>query len=126
MRGPPRPRLRPRRHHSLDGVRHLLAAAGQAAASAQEAFRDRPDSVARVRRLFAAEQLLLLIRLAADSGARRGELAALRLSDLDGRVLTIERGLSGGVLGSTKSGWHGHLAAVSGRQSWQAAAASQR
>src|SRR5215472_7853672 len=89
MRGPPRPR--PRRHHSQDEVRRLLAAAGQAAASAQEAFRDRPGSVARARRLFAAEQSLLLVRLAADSGARRGELAALRLSDLDGRVLTIER-----------------------------------
>jgi len=65
MRGPPRPR--PRRHHSLGEVRRLLAAAGQAAASAQEAFRDRPGSVAPARRLFAAEQLLLLVRLAADS-----------------------------------------------------------
>jgi integrase len=53
--------------------------------------------------LLAAEQSLLLIRLAADCGAR-GELAALRLSDLDGRILTIERSLSAGVLGSTKSG----------------------
>jgi integrase len=43
------------------------------------------------------------VRLAADSGARRGELAVLRFRDLDGRVLTIERGLSRGVLGSTKS-----------------------
>jgi integrase len=102
MRGPPRPQAR--RHHSLDEVHRLLAAASQAVASAQEAFRERPGSVARARRLFAAEQLLLLVRLAADSGARRGELAALRLSDLDGRVLTIERSLSGGVLGSTKSG----------------------
>jgi hypothetical protein len=82
MRGPPRPR--PRRHHSRDEARRLLAAAGQAAASAQEAFRDRPGSAACARRLFAAEQLPLLVRLAADSGARRGELAALRLSDLDG------------------------------------------
>jgi integrase len=102
MRGPPRPR--PRRHHSLDEVRRLLTAAGQAAASAQEAFWHRPDSAARARRLFDAEQVLLLARLAADSGARRGELAVLRLSDLDGRVLTIERSLSAGVLGSTKSG----------------------
>jgi integrase len=54
--------------------------------------------------LFAAEQSLLLVRLAADSGARRGELAVLRLSDLDGRVLTLERSLSAGVLSSTKSG----------------------
>ncbi len=42
------------------------------------------------------------MRLAADSGARRGELAALRFSDLDGRILTIERGLSGEELGPTK------------------------
>jgi integrase len=32
----------------------------------------------------------LLVRLAADSGARHGELAVLRLGDVDGRVLTIE------------------------------------
>jgi integrase len=102
MRGPPRPR--PRRHHSLDEVRRLLAAAGDAVASAEEAFRRRPGSAACARRLFEAEQSLLLVRLAADSGARRGELAALRLSDLDGRVLTIEQSLSAGVLGSTKSG----------------------
>lgn len=55
------------------------------------------------RRLFSAEQGLLLVRLAADSGARRGEPAALKFADLDGRVLTIERGLSRGVLSSTKS-----------------------
>jgi integrase len=63
-----------------------------------------PCSPARRRAAFGAEQDLLLVRLAADSGARRGELAALRLRDLDGRVLSIERGLSQGVLGSTKSG----------------------
>jgi integrase len=102
MRGPPRPQ--PRRHHSLDEVRRLLAAAGDAVASADDASRCRPGSAAGARRLFAAEQSLLLVRLAADSGARRGELAALRLSDLDGRVLTIERSLSAGVLGPTKSG----------------------
>jgi integrase len=55
------------------------------------------------RLLFSAEQGLLPVRLAADSGARRGELAVLRLGDIEGRVLTIERGLSRGVLGSTKS-----------------------
>jgi len=102
MRGPPRPQ--PRRHHSLDEVRRLLVAAGDAVASADDAFRRQPGSAACARRLFAAEQAVLLVRLAADSGARRGELAALRLSDLDGRVLTIERSLSAGVLGSTKSG----------------------
>jgi integrase len=102
MRGPPRPR--PRRHHSVDEVRRLLAAAGGAVASAEDAFRCRPGSAACARRLFAAGQLLLLVRLAADCGARRGELAALRLSYLDGRVLTIERSLSAGILGPTKSG----------------------
>jgi hypothetical protein len=102
MRGPPRPQ--PRRHHSLDEVRRLLVAAGDAVASAQDAFSRQPGSAACARRLFDAEQSLLLVRLAADSGARRGELAALRLSDLDGRVLTIERSLSAGVLGATKSG----------------------
>jgi integrase len=101
MRGPPRPQ--PRRRHSLDEVHRLLAAAGEAVASAQDALMHRPGSAARAQRLFAAEQSLLLVRLAADSGARRGELAVLRLSDLDGRVLTIERSLSSGVLGPTKS-----------------------
>ena len=43
------------------------------------------------------------MRLAADSGARRGELAALRFGDLDGRVLTIERGVSGEQVGPTKT-----------------------
>ena len=55
------------------------------------------------RLLFSAEQALLLVRVAADSGARRGELAVLRHGDVDGRVLTIERGVSHGVIGSTKS-----------------------
>jgi integrase len=102
MRGRPRPQ--PRRHHSLDEVRRLLAAAGDAVASAENAFRRRPGSAACARRLFDAEQSLLLVRLAADSGARRGELAVLRLPDLDGRVLTIERSLSAGVLCPAKSG----------------------
>jgi hypothetical protein len=102
MRGPPRPQ--PIRHHSLDEVRRLLVAAGEAVASAEDAFRRRPGSAACAQRVFAAGQSLLLVRLVADCGARRGELAVLRLSDLDGRVLTIERSLSASVLGSTKSG----------------------
>jgi integrase len=43
------------------------------------------------------------VRLAADSGARRGELVALKFSDLDGRILTIERGVSGEQVGPTKT-----------------------
>ncbi|HEY5879519.1 MAG TPA: tyrosine-type recombinase/integrase [Nakamurella sp.] len=51
-----------------------------------------------------AEQLQLLTRLAADSGARRAELAALRFDDLDGSVLTITRATSNEILGTTKGG----------------------
>ena len=45
----------------------------------------------------------LLVRLAADSGARRGELAALQFTDLDGDVLTIARGTSNEIVGPTKT-----------------------
>jgi integrase len=48
--------------------------------------------------LFSAEQTLLIVRVGADSRARRGELSALRYSDLERRVLTIQRGVSRGVL----------------------------
>jgi integrase len=47
--------------------------------------------------------LLLLLRLAADTGARRGELAALRLADLEGRVLTIARAASANIVGAIKT-----------------------
>ena len=40
------------------------------------------------------EQVLLLARLAPDTGARRGELAALQIGDLDADVLTISRATS--------------------------------
>jgi integrase len=49
---------------------------------------------------------LLLVRLAADSGARRGELAVLRIDDLHERVLHISRADSAGQLTTPKSG-HG-------------------
>ena len=76
MRGPSRPQ--PRRHHSQDEVRRLLAAAGEAVVSAGDTLTRRPGSAACAQRLFAAEQSLLLVRLAgaADCRARRGELAA--------------------------------------------------
>jgi integrase len=44
-----------------------------------------------------------LTRLAADTGARRGELAALKFSDLSGRVLTIARAASMEQIGPTKT-----------------------
>ena len=51
-----------------------------------------------------AEQDLLLVRLAADSGARRGELAALQFDDLRNRVLHISRAASADTIGTPKSG----------------------
>ena len=63
-----------------------------------------PPAPGDAARLHRAEQVLLLARLAADTGARRGELAALQLGDLDGDVLTIARGTSAEVVGPTKSG----------------------
>jgi integrase len=101
MKGPPRPD--PRRHHTLEEVRRILSIAEDAVEVAAGELSADPGSPRWRRLLFSAEQALLLVRLAADSGARRGELAVLRRGDLEGRVLTIERGLSQGVLGSTKS-----------------------
>ena len=60
-------------------------------------------SVCSRKSLHKAEQVRLLTRLAADSVARRGELAALKFGDLDGRVLHIERGVSGEEVGPTKT-----------------------
>jgi hypothetical protein len=51
-----------------------------------------------------AEQDLLLVRLAADTGARRGELAALQFADLEGRTLQIRRSVSGDAITLPKSG----------------------
>lgn len=101
MRGPARPE--PRKHHTLSEVRMLLRAAEDNVEKTTACLVADPDSPGWRRLLFSAEQGLLLVRLAADSGARRGEMAVLRLGALEGRVLTIERGLSQGVLGSTKS-----------------------
>jgi len=53
--------------------------------------------------LHRAEQVMLLARVAADSGARRGELAALQIDDLDGEVLTIARAASLEIIGPTKT-----------------------
>lgn len=85
-------------------VRQILSVAESIVDRAHADLAVNPSSRMARREAFVAERDLLLVRLAADSGARLGELAALRRGDLDGRVLTIERGLSQGVLGSTKSG----------------------
>jgi site-specific recombinase XerC len=91
MRGPPQPSVR--LHAPVEAVRDLIALA-------QRKLSESVNDGARHKN----EQVLLLVRLAADSGARRGELDALRLGDLDGDVLTISRAVSAEVVGSTKSG----------------------
>jgi integrase len=93
MRGPTRPGTR--LHLSSDEILRLLDAADGLVASTE------PEDAGRRHK---AEQIRLLVRLAADSGARRGELVALRFEDLEDRVLTIERGVSADVLGPTKTG----------------------
>ena len=92
----------PRRNRPGEVARLLAVAAGQVE-KASENLAAAPANRRLIEALFVAEQTRLLIRLAADTGARRGELAVLRLADLDGRVLTIERGLSLEVLGTTKT-----------------------
>jgi integrase len=99
MRGPPRPGTR--MHVPIDDLRVLLDTADRLLEKAQASA---DGSMRTSQELHRAEQLRLLVRLAADSGARRGELAALRFSDLDDRVLTIERGVSAEQVGPTKTG----------------------
>jgi integrase len=53
--------------------------------------------------LHKAEQVRPLVHLAADSGARRGELVALCFGDFHGRVFTIERAASAEEVGPTKT-----------------------
>lgn len=101
MRAPPRPL--PRKHLLPDEVAKLLATATAQVENASDELRANPSNGQLLEALFVAEQTRLLVRLAADTGARRGELAVLRFVDLDGRVLTIERNLSLEVLGPTKT-----------------------
>jgi len=84
MRGPPVPRTRS--HVPVAQVVELLGYAERAASAQTDLLAGDQRAGADVHR---AEQVLLLCRLAADTGARRGELAALQLGDLDGRVLTL-------------------------------------
>lgn len=101
MRGPAR--AAPRQPLPDDAVRTLLASAETALLEAiANDTGHHPGTLHRHR----CELDLLLVRLAADSGARRGELAALRLDDLHGRVLHISRADSAGQLTTPKSG-HG-------------------
>ena len=98
MRGPPRPGTR--LHVPVADVASLIELSERLVEKAAAAV---DGSTGSLKSLHKAEQIRLLMRLAADSGARRGELAALRFSDLDERVLTIERGVSGEQVGPTKT-----------------------
>jgi integrase len=98
MRGPGH--VDPRRPLADEEVRRLLASA-ESAVLAAVANDDGSHRNGQMRQY--AEQDLLLVRLAADTGARRGELVALRFDDLENRTLRIERAVSGSELGPTKS-----------------------
>lgn len=98
MRGPGRPA--PRRPLPDAAVGALLTVAEIRLLEAHANHRDGQPTILLQR----AEQDLLLIRLAADSGARRGELAALQITDLDGRTLNIDRAISAGVITTPKAG----------------------
>jgi integrase len=99
MRGPPQPP--PRLHVQHDDIRRLVRHVEQTVEKAQaELPAVNPDP----RQLHRAEQVLLLVRLAADTGARRSELAALQFADLEDRVLHISRGVSMEQIGPTQTG----------------------
>ncbi|WGY01808.1 tyrosine-type recombinase/integrase [Nocardioides sp. QY071] len=98
MRGPGRPA--PRRPLPDTAVGALLTAAEMRLLEVHANHRTGQPTILLQR----AEQDLLLIRLAADSGARRGELAALQITDLDGRTLHIDRAISAGVITTPKAG----------------------
>ena len=99
MRGPSRPA--PRRPLADDEVRALLRHAGAVALEAVANDTGRPVAAARRYR---SQLDVLLVRLAADSGARLGELAALHFADLEGRTLHIRRAVSANVVTTPKSG----------------------
>ncbi|MCU0269096.1 MAG: tyrosine-type recombinase/integrase [Acidimicrobiales bacterium] len=101
MRTPRRPE--PRKHLLPAEIATLLRTTQAAVDAAHTRLATHPHSQRALQALFIAEQNQLLVRLAADTGARRGELAVLRARDLDGRILTIERNLSLEVLGPTKT-----------------------
>jgi integrase len=99
LRGMRGPSTAPTRLHApVDAVCRIL----QVAAAEADDARRRPVADGRgLAEVHRGEQILLLARLAADTGARRGELAALQLDDLDGDVLTISRGTSNEMVGPT-------------------------
>ncbi|MCP2182204.1 tyrosine-type recombinase/integrase [Prauserella alba] len=126
VRGPRRPL--PRLHLRPGEVRRLILTADERVEKADARLVEQPFRHDRALAAFRAEQDALLVRLAADSAARRGELVAFTLGDLAGRTLTIERASQDGVIGPVKNHlrasmtlgtdtaayWHGHVARWSG------------
>jgi integrase len=84
-------------------VADVVSLLRHAADALDKARADDDGELASRRGLHRVEQTLLLVRVAADSGARRGELAALKISDLQGRVLQISRVASMEQIGPTKT-----------------------
>jgi integrase len=93
----------PRLHLLADQVTVLIRAADHLVDCAYAAVTEQPHRSDLVTGLFRAEQDALLVRLGADSAARRGELAALKTTDLVKRKLTIERASQDGVIGPVKN-----------------------
>ena len=108
----------PRREVPVPVVRDLLARADHDVEEARG--RAAGGDAHRAELLWQAEQVRLLLHLAADSGARRGELAGLRLSDRDGRELQIVRAISAEQVSTTKTGRTRRLTLGAGTtQLWQ-------
>lgn len=107
MRAPSGPL--PRLHLRPEQVHQLVSTADDAVDKARARLAEQPDFRQRVLDLFRAEQNALLVRLAADSGARRGELVALQTTDLEGRVLHICRASQDGIIGRVKNHLTGRL-----------------
>jgi integrase len=133
VRCPPRPE--PRLPLLTDHVAELIRTADSIVDLSFTAVTEYPHRSDLVLALFRAEQTALLARLGADSAARRGELVALKTTDLVNRKLTIERASQDGVIGPVKnhltasltlshdtaSYWHSHVknwATVPGRGPW--------
>lgn len=79
-----------------------MVTADEAVEKVRTRLAERPHARQRMLHLFLAEQNALLVLLAADNDARRGELAALQVTDLQGRVLSISRASQDGVIGAVK------------------------
>lgn len=94
MKGPARPA--PRQQLPPSEVRRLIQTAAAQVASAREAHERSPHDGRRRWALFLAEQNELLVRLDANTGLTRGELAALHTTDLVDRTLRVERTSSDG------------------------------